>query len=237
MMPAFVRNHSSRTRLMMPAFVRNHSSRTRLMMPAFVRNHSSRTRLMMPAFVRNHSSSFRPMMPAFVRNHSSSPRLMMPALVRNHSSRFAEQGKQQVEMWDVPGSPFKPKQTGVTRKIKPIFKNSNKKLTFFMKMFEKISVGWKNALRINQHFNLAYIPSPRVNHNNSGTVANSIQVKDSYEMLHFLSLPKILPSFNIGVILALIQCFLIKSRGKRMCYSTENKVQSLKRGSTAVIYV
>ena len=134
--------------------------------------------------------------------------------------------------WDVPGSPSKPEQTGVTSKIKPIFKSRNENLTFFMKIFEKISVGWKNALRINQHFNLAYIPSPRVNHYNSGTVANSVQIKGSYKMFHFLSLPKILPSFNIGVILGLIQCFLIKYGGKRMCYSTEKEVRSLKRGST-----
>ena len=136
------------------------------------------------------------------------------------------------EKWDVPGSPSKPEQTGVTSKIKPIFKNRNENLTFFMRIFEKINVGWKNALKINQHFNLAYIPSPRVNHYNSGTVANSIQAKSSYKMVDFLSLPKILPSFNIGVILALIQCFLIKYRGKRMCYSTEKEVQCLKRGST-----
>ena len=136
------------------------------------------------------------------------------------------------EKWDVPGSPSKPEQTGVTSKIKPIFKNRNENLTFFMRIFEKINVGWKNALKINQHFNLAYIPSPRVNHYNSGTVANSIQAKSSYKMVDFLSLPKILPSFNIGVILALIQCFLIKYGGKRRCYSTGKEVQSLKRGST-----
>ena len=218
MMPALVRNHSSRTRLMMPALVRNHSSRIRLMMPALVRNHSSRIRLMMPALVRNHSSRIRLMMPALVRNHSSRIRLMMPAIVRNHSSRLTEQRKHQVEMWDVLGSPLKQVNTRKTIIFKSIFKKRNNKIEFFANFTTKLCSACVHMLEIAksefQHFKIAYVPLPREDQYSKCTVAHFPLNK----MHHAFSLSKILPSFNVGIILALIWCVILNFKKGREVY-------------------
>ena len=127
--------------------------------------------------------------------------------------------------WDVPGSPSKPEQTGRTNNYKIIPKNNSEKIMFVTTIVEKICTCWKNALlyalRIEQHFILAYIPSPREHHYNAGTVNSFAQFRNMYKMFHCLSCARIIPSFNIGIIIALIYCVLSQiQRGKRNNYST-----------------
>ena len=131
--------------------------------------------------------------------------------------------------WDVPGSPSKPEQTGRTNNYKRILKNYDEKFMFPTTIVEKLRVYWKNArlyaLRVERHFMVAYIPSPREHHYNEGTVNSFAQFQNMYQMFHCLTCARIIPSFNIGIILALIYCVYLKYKGEKEKYSTtENTV-------------
>ena len=87
-----------------------------------------------------------------------------------------------------------------------------------------------------QHFKIAYVPPPRAHHSNKSTVMpNSFHI-----MFHSLSAQKLLPSFNIGILLALIQCLVCVYKERKRQYSTGKEITQVRRGEiivSAVQYV
>ena len=72
--------------------------------------------------------------------------------------------------------------------------------------------GVKDCTRkILQQFSLAYIPPPHAHQYRKGTVFDAY---NNMQIFHAYSIPKILPAFNIGFILAYVWCFYLKVRSK-----------------------
>ena len=75
-----------------------------------------------------------------------------------------------------------------------------------------------------EHFKIAYVPSPTANQYGAGTVHSIAQFYNINKMFHCLSHSKIVPSFNIGIIIALIYCVYLKYKGEKENYSTPENV-------------
>ena len=150
----------------------------------------------------------------------------------SHACNITMKGK-----WDVLGSPSKPWQTRSTTFLSQIWrkranhnmfmpKNYTKKFChvglyiakkifsresyeFFMKFYEKLcQFGLyiaKGKKELTKHFRMSYVPSPHANQYREDTVAHFQGIK----IFHMLNVEKIIPSFNIGILLALFHCLLL----------------------------
>ena len=192
-------------------------------------------------------------MPAFVRNHSSSPRLMMPALVRNHSSRLEEIEKKNqfsvvrkrvyayiVHNRGKKTSPSEPGQRGKNIYQKEILRKNVKKFKFFQKFLKIISLKVESlraflSIMI-QNFQNAYIPHPKISRLKRGAKKLNFQPNMVLETCHIFSMKKILPSFNIGVVIALIHCLICLYRGKETRETEKNNV-SIRHGSLILAFL
>ena len=106
---------------------------------------------------------------------------------------------------------------------------------FFANFMINLCSAWGRVLEITksefQHSKIAYASPLRDDHYKRDTVAcNSF----SYRMHHALSLSKILPSFNVGIVLALIWCFSLSWKKGEKCAGGEKEVECVKRGSTTL---
>ena len=88
-------------------------------------------------------------------------------------------------------------------------------------------------------FQKTYVPSPTANQYCAGTVHSFAQFPNINKMFHCLSRSKIVPSFNIGIIIALIYCVYLKYKGEAENYSTPENV-IVRRGifiTSALVYI
>ena len=137
--------------------------------------------------------------------------------------------------WDVLGSPSKPVATrNNILSMQNIGKRVSQRL-FFPNFVIDLCSAWGRVLEITksefQHSKIAYAAPLRDDQYKRDTVAGF----PFNRMHHALSLSKILPSFNVGIILALIWCFRISCKKGEKCAggeTGEKEVRCPQRGST-----
>ena len=149
----------------------------------------------------------------------------------SHACNITMKGK-----WDVLGSPSEPWQTRSTTFLSQIWRKranhnmfmpkiykkfchvglyiakkifSRESYEFFLQFYEKLcQFGLyiaKGKKELTKHFRMSYVPSPHANQYREDTVAHFQGIK----IFHMLNVEKIIPSFNIGILLALFHCLLL----------------------------
>ena len=79
---------------------------------------------------------------------------------------------------------------------------------------------------VEEHFISSYMPPPHAHHSSKSTVVSN----SFHKMFHSLSAQKLLPSFNIGILLALIQCLVCMYKERKREYSTGKEIAQVRRG-------
>ena len=134
---------------------------------------------------------------------------------------------------DVLGSLSRSWGTRYSNILKKLSEKRVQKGKRFMYMLEKICAIYARAVIINKnvvgHFKVAYVPNPTANQYSMGTVHSIAQFYNVNEMFHCLSPSKIVPSFNVGIIIALIYCVFLKYKGDEGNYSTVEE-RTVQRG-------
>ena len=87
-----------------------------------------------------------------------------------------------------------------------------------------------------QNFQNAYIPHPKISQLKRGAKKLNFQPNMVLETCHIFSMKKILPSFNIGVVIALIHCLICLYRGKETKETEKNNV-SIRHGSLILAFL
>ena len=154
--------------------------------------------------------------------------------------------------WDVLGSPSKLWQTRRTIFLTQIWQKSASYNIFMPKIYKKVChAGLYIAKKIfyresseffiffykkvcqfglyiakikkelAEHFVMSYVPFPHANQYNKNMVAHFQGIK----MFHALRREKLLPSFNIGVILALVQCVVMSFSCQKGKYAGQSAVR------------
>ena len=123
---------------------------------------------------------------------------------------------------------------------KEILRKKFKKFKFFQEFLKIISLKIESLRaflsKMIPNFQNAYIPHPKISQLKRGAKKLNFQPNMVLETCHIFSMKKILPSFNIGVVIALIHCLICLYRGKETKETEKNNV-SIRHGSLILAFL